>query len=213
MKRSTDEQGREVPMAKSRKKSLDQITAYGPSQDELLDDQMNADTDPSHEASPTVLARLKQQIDALNKQYEELAKPPKTKKKTSTPRNHQNERHLAKTRRASALADVRVKRDANGGEEEIFQVAQALILCGLPYDKTDTKRPACARRSWYSRKYDAGQRTVWLRDNSTQGLDGLYGVGEQVGRAEEGNGVLCSGRRPWASAGSPCSRTSNTSGA
>jgi hypothetical protein len=146
MKRSTDEQGREVPMAKSRKKSLDQITAYGPSQDELLDDQMNADTDPSHEASPTVLARLKQQIDALNKQYEELAKPPKTKKKTSTPRNHQNERHLAKTRRASALADVRVKRDANGGEEEIFQVAQALILCGLPYDKTDkTKITRSAR--------------------------------------------------------------------
>jgi hypothetical protein len=127
-------------MAKTRKKSLDQIIADGPSQDELLGDQMDSDADPDHQTSPILLARLKQQIDALNKQYEELAKPPQAKKKTPAPRNHQNERHLAKTRRASALANVRTKRDASGGDEEIFQVAQALILCGLPYDKTDQIR-------------------------------------------------------------------------
>jgi hypothetical protein len=56
------------------------------------------------------------------------------------PRNHLLEAHLAKTRRAGSLAAVRAERDAGGADEEIFQVAQALILCGLPYGKTDQIR-------------------------------------------------------------------------
>jgi hypothetical protein len=127
-------------MAKPRQKSLDQIIADGPSQVELESDQMDADSDPSHQTSPVLLTRLKKQIDALSKQYEQLAKPPKTRKITTTPRNHKTEAHLAKTRRAGSLAAVRAERDANSGDEEIFQVAQALILCGLPYEKTDQIR-------------------------------------------------------------------------
>jgi hypothetical protein len=127
-------------MAKPRQKSLNQIIADGPSQVELESDQMDADSDPSHQTSPILLTRLKKQIDALSKQYEQLAKPPKTRKITTTPRNHKTEAHLAKNRRAGSLAAVRAERDANSGDEEIFQVAQALILCGLPYEKTDQIR-------------------------------------------------------------------------
>jgi Plasmid encoded RepA protein len=129
-------------MTKSRKKSLDQIIAEGPSQDEILNEQMDADSDPSYKPSSAYLARLKKQIDALNKQYEELLKPPHTQtdKKKAAPRDHKLESHLAKSRRASSLAAVRIERDAAGGDEEIFQVAQALILCGLPYEKSDQIR-------------------------------------------------------------------------
>jgi hypothetical protein len=55
-------------------------------------------------------------------------------------RNHKAEAYLAKTRRAGSLAKVRAERDANGADEKIIQVAQALILCGLPYKKTDQIR-------------------------------------------------------------------------
>jgi hypothetical protein len=81
-------------------------------------------------------ARLEQQVqEFLNRHPEALktSKPLPPKK----PRNRKVEDHLSKSRQAAALAKVRIDRDANGGEEEIFQVAQALILCGLPYDKTD----------------------------------------------------------------------------
>jgi hypothetical protein len=127
-------------MAKPRRKSLDQIISEGPSQVELESDQMGRDSDPYYQTPPVLLTRLKKQIDALNKQYKQLAEPLEIKKKTTRPRDHRTEAHLAKTKRASSLAAVRAQRDANSGDEEIFQVAQALILCGLPYEKTDQIR-------------------------------------------------------------------------
>jgi hypothetical protein len=128
-------------MTKSRNKSLDAIVANGSSQIELESDQHDHDSDPSSKTSPALLARLKLQIDALNKQYEALAKPAYEKlEKQVKPRDHKRESHLAKSRQASSLAQIRIKREAAGGEEEIFQVAQALILCGLPYEKTDQIR-------------------------------------------------------------------------
>ncbi len=60
--------------------------------------------------------------------------------KPAEKRDHKAEAHRAKTRRAASLAATRIERDANGGQEEIFQLAQALILCGLPYEKTDQIR-------------------------------------------------------------------------
>src|SRR5260370_33008217 len=134
--------GKEIrEMTKSRKKSLDQIIAEGPSQDELISDQMAADSDPWHQTPPALLARLRKQIDALNKQYDELrAQPTQAGKKTHVPRDHKRQSPLAKARRAGSLAAARTKRDASGGDEEIFQVAQALILCGLPYEKSEQIR-------------------------------------------------------------------------
>lgn len=99
-----------------------------------------------------VLARLEAEKARLDQEVQEFltrhpealktSKPSPAKK----PRDRKVEDHLSKTRQAASLAKVRIDRDANGGEEEIFQVAQALILCGLPYDKTDqTKITRSAR--------------------------------------------------------------------
>jgi hypothetical protein len=60
--------------------------------------------------------------------------------KPKTLRNSKNEIHLAKTRRAAAFASIRTERDANAEAEDMIQVAQALILCGLPYEKTNETR-------------------------------------------------------------------------
>ena len=99
-----------------------------------------------------VLARLEAEKARLEEQVQEfLTRHPEAVKTSKPgppkkPRNRKVEDHLSKTRQAAALAKVRIDRDANGGEEEIFQVAQALILCGLPYDKTDqTKITRSAR--------------------------------------------------------------------
>ncbi len=89
--------------------------------------------------------RLEQEVQEFLARHPEALKPSKPSP-SKKPRNRKVEDHLSKTRQAAALAKVRIDRDANGGEEEIFQVAQALILCGLPYDKTDqTKITRSAR--------------------------------------------------------------------
>jgi hypothetical protein len=99
-----------------------------------------------------VLARLEAEKARLDQEVQEfLTRHPEALKTSKPsppkkPRNRKVEDHLSKTRQAASLAKVRIDRDANGGEEEIFQVAQALILCGLPYDKTDqTKITRSAR--------------------------------------------------------------------
>ena len=99
-----------------------------------------------------VLARLEAEKARLDQEVQEfLARHPEALKASKPsppkkPRDRKVEDHLSKTRQAASLAKVRIDRDANGGEEEIFQVAQALILCGLPYDKTDqTKITRSAR--------------------------------------------------------------------
>lgn len=99
-----------------------------------------------------VLARLEAEKIRLDQEVQEfLTRHPEALKASKPsppkkPRNRKVEDHLSKTRQAASLAKVRIDRDANGGEEEIFQVAQALILCGLPYDKTDqTKITRSAR--------------------------------------------------------------------
>ena len=51
-------------------------------------------------------------------------------------RDHAAEKHLAVSRRAARFAGIREKRDEGVLSEEIFQVSQALILCGLPYQPT-----------------------------------------------------------------------------
>lgn len=79
-------------------------------------------------------ARLDQQVGELLTQHPGALQLNRPAEKL---RNRKTEEHLSKRRQAAALAKVRIDRDANGGDEEIFQVAQALILCGLPYDKTD----------------------------------------------------------------------------
>ena len=99
-----------------------------------------------------VLARLEAEKARLDQEVQEfLTRHPEALKASKPsppkkPRDRKVEDHLSKTRQAASLAKVRIDRDANGGEEEIFQVAQALILCGLPYDKTDqTKITRSAR--------------------------------------------------------------------
>ena len=99
-----------------------------------------------------VLAKLEAEKARLDQEVQEFLNRHPQALKTSKispprkPRNRKTEDHLSKSRQAAALAKVRIDRDANGGEEEIFQVAQALILCGLPYDKTDqTKITRSAR--------------------------------------------------------------------
>ncbi len=90
-------------------------------------------------------ARLEEQVQEFITRHPEALKTSKPRP-PKKPRDRKVEDHLSKTRQAAALAQVRIDRDANGGEEEIFQVAQALILCGLPYDKTDqTKITRSAR--------------------------------------------------------------------
>lgn len=80
-----------------------------------------------------------EEVDAIRKAI--IALPPKGKLlQPKKVRDFKTEDHLAKSRRAGMLASMRAERDANGGEEEIFQVAQALILCGLPYEKTNDLR-------------------------------------------------------------------------
>jgi hypothetical protein len=97
------------------------------------------------------LAKLEAEKARLDQEVEEfLARHPEAltvkKQAPKKVRDRKVEDHLSKTRQASALAKVRIERDANEGDEEIFQVAQALILCGLPYDKTDqTKITRSAR--------------------------------------------------------------------
>jgi len=89
-------------------------------------------------------ARLDQQVEELLTRHSEALTT--NKQAPKKPRNRKIEDHLSKSRQAAALAKVRIDRDANDGDEEIFQVAQALILCGLPYDKTDqTKITRSAR--------------------------------------------------------------------
>lgn len=89
-------------------------------------------------------ARLDQQVEELLTRHSEALTT--NKQAPKKPRNRKIEGHLSKSRQAAALAKVRIDRDANDGDEEIFQVAQALILCGLPYDKTDqTKITRSAR--------------------------------------------------------------------
>jgi hypothetical protein len=98
-----------------------------------------------------MLARFETEKARLDQEVEEfLARHPEAltvkKQAPKKARNRKVEDHLSKTRQAAALAKVRIDRDANEGDEEIFQVAQALILCGLPYDKTDqTKITRSAR--------------------------------------------------------------------
>jgi hypothetical protein len=97
------------------------------------------------------LAKLEAEKARLDQEVEEfLARHPEAltvkKQAPKKVRDRKVEDHLSKTRQAAALAKVRIERDANEGDEEIFQVAQALILCGLPYDKTDqTKITRSAR--------------------------------------------------------------------
>ncbi len=80
-----------------------------------------------------------EEVDAIRQAI--IALPPKTKQpQPKKVRDFKVEEHLAKSRRAALFANMRAKRDAHGGEEEIFQVAQALILCGLPYEKTNEIR-------------------------------------------------------------------------
>jgi Plasmid encoded RepA protein len=102
-----------------------------------------------------IIAKLEAEKDALRLELERQAaeyfagKPngePARKPSLKKTRDRKSETYLAKTRQAAALAAIRTQRDANGGDEEIFQVAQALILCGLPYEKTDqTKITRSAR--------------------------------------------------------------------
>lgn len=80
--------------------------------------------------------RLEQEVEEFLARHPEAISPPKPKK----PRDRKVEDHLSKTRRAAALAKVRTERDASYGREEFFQVAQALILCGLPYEKTEARQ-------------------------------------------------------------------------
>src|SRR3954452_818366 len=52
-------------------------------------------------------------------------------------RNRQAEDQQSKQRLAENLAAIRVARDAGELDREVMQLAQALILCGLPYRPTD----------------------------------------------------------------------------
>ena len=95
--------------------------------DPLVEDQRSAEGSLSgHGLSTEVLSAALPLVDTL------LPSCP-----TVRPRDYQEESHLAKTRRAGSLAAVRIQRDVDDGKEEIFQVAQALVLCGLPYVRTD----------------------------------------------------------------------------
>ncbi len=65
--------------------------------------------------------------------------------KKSTPssakatRDHAAEKHVALGRRAAKMASIRADRDTGVLAAELFQVAQALVLCGLPYQPTSVR--------------------------------------------------------------------------
>ena len=60
------------------------------------------------------------------------------KKATKAPkRDYAKERHLALNRRAGRI--VKVREGIADGDREMWQVSQAIILCGLPYQPTDTR--------------------------------------------------------------------------
>ena len=54
-------------------------------------------------------------------------------------RDHHVEQHLALNRRAARFAGIRQQRDDGSLSQEMFQVSQALILCGLPYQPTTAR--------------------------------------------------------------------------
>lgn len=59
-----------------------------------------------------------------------------------TSRNRKIEEQQSRERLAESLAGMRMTRDAGELSREVMQVAQALILCGLPYRPTETVRLA-----------------------------------------------------------------------
>ncbi len=54
-------------------------------------------------------------------------------------RDHATEKHVALGRRAAKMASIRADRDTGVLAAELFQVAQALVLCGLPYQPTSVR--------------------------------------------------------------------------
>ena len=68
-------------------------------------------------------------------------------------RNHAAEKHLALSRRAARLAEIREKRDDGSLAQEMFQVSQALILCGpaVPADRDAALYPEGAACRWQLR--------------------------------------------------------------
>ena len=63
---------------------------------------------------------------------------PVTVKKAERSRDYAKERHLATDRRAGRII-VTVRQGLAEGDRELWQVLQAIILCGLPYQPTETR--------------------------------------------------------------------------
>jgi Plasmid encoded RepA protein len=59
---------------------------------------------------------------------------------TRKKRDHKAEKLSSLERRAKEMAQIRQDRESGELDEQLMQVAQALILCGLPYNPTDEKQ-------------------------------------------------------------------------
>ena len=59
-----------------------------------------------------------------------------TERRLDTKRDHAVEKQLDISRRAGQFAGIRQQRDDGSLSQELFQVSQALVLCGLPYQPT-----------------------------------------------------------------------------
>ena len=62
-----------------------------------------------------------------------------SKQAPTSKRDHHVEQHLALNRRVARFAGIRQQRDDGSLSQEMFQVSQALILCGLPYQPTTAR--------------------------------------------------------------------------
>jgi hypothetical protein len=100
-----------------------------------------------------------------SKHKAEKPKPEEPTPKALEPRrNRQAELLKAKSRMSESLALVRLARDAGELDREVLQVAQSLILCGLPYRPTES-----VRTSRKARLADGSTVTVTF----TAAIDGI----------------------------------------
>ena len=74
---------------------------------------------------------------------------------TKSKRDHHVEQHLALNRRAARFAGIRQQRDDGSLSQEMFQVSQALILCGLTYQPI---KPEEVRAKWVEMMNGAMQK-------------------------------------------------------
>ncbi len=105
-------------------------------------------------------------FDAINTVPETPEKQPR-QTKISGPRDHKAEAQAAKHKFAQAAADLRLAREDDSLGDDVFKIAQTMILCTLPYRPTEgerqiTKKARLSDGSMLSVTFTAGREDVPL---------------------------------------------------